>query len=247
MILKLDDLADDPFGFDPRNRRHRYPAPCLQWKPILALCVGTGFRCVLPEEPGAVFPHAGICGGAPGETGVPNSIGMKIHLFVVLLLLTFVGQILAVPSSDQIESFKQRAEEAIDSSNSELIQNLHYTKDVCDYQIDCSVERLLSYGPKRHVISVRFLSVEEYDRLRDPRTELSTDTGKPSGSAWHKPTKINGKIYVTNLKVQGYFAIKFSKNEADISLETFLPVGLGPDGQLRVPLLIRNGVKKSDF
>jgi len=29
----------------------------------------------LPEEPGAVIPHAGICEGASGETGVHTSIG----------------------------------------------------------------------------------------------------------------------------------------------------------------------------
>jgi len=39
--------------------------PCLQWESVLALCVGTGFKCALPEEPGAVIPHAGICEGVP--------------------------------------------------------------------------------------------------------------------------------------------------------------------------------------
>jgi hypothetical protein len=35
--------------------------PCLHWEPVLALCACAGSVCALPEEPGAVIPHAGIC------------------------------------------------------------------------------------------------------------------------------------------------------------------------------------------
>jgi len=50
----------------PRRSHQLCQASCLQWKPILALCVGVGFMCALPEEPGAVVPHAGICEGGVG-------------------------------------------------------------------------------------------------------------------------------------------------------------------------------------
>ena len=50
----------------------RCQAPCLHWKLFLALCVGSGFICALPEEPGAVIPHAGICEGGVGQpTSLP--------------------------------------------------------------------------------------------------------------------------------------------------------------------------------
>jgi hypothetical protein len=41
-----------------------------------ALC-WTGFRCALPEEPGAVVPHAGICEGGRREIGVSTLIAQR--------------------------------------------------------------------------------------------------------------------------------------------------------------------------
>ena len=58
----------------PRRSHQLCHASCLQWKPILALCVGVGFMCALPEEPGAVVPHAGICEGGTGKpVSLPQS------------------------------------------------------------------------------------------------------------------------------------------------------------------------------
>ena len=48
---------------DPDKLCH---APCLQWKPVQALCAWISFKRALPEEPGAVIPHAGICEGGVG-------------------------------------------------------------------------------------------------------------------------------------------------------------------------------------
>ncbi len=45
---------------------NRVTLPACIGNPSLALCAGVGFMCALPEEPGAVIPHAGICEGGVG-------------------------------------------------------------------------------------------------------------------------------------------------------------------------------------
>ncbi len=164
---------------------------------------------------------------------------MKTPFLVACLFGFAVDYVSAEPSKAQLLSFDNQLRTAIELADPLLILGLHFTKGAGDYQIDCAAERVAKFRRAGRVASVKFISNEEYDRLRDPRTVSPSSTVSPSGDAWHRPGLINGKTYVANLEVDGYFVVKFVGAKSKDFVEHFLPVGTTDAGKLAVPLLIR--------